>query len=71
MTFATGAKQLVVHEAFETTFISDLYSLWLTPITKMGASSFGGAEIIAFFAPPFKWYPAFSLVLKAPEHSAM
>merc|ERR1712046_298634 len=33
-TFANGARQLVVHEAFETTVSSaGLYSLWFTPTT--------------------------------------
>uniref|UniRef100_A0A2P2JDV1 Glyceraldehyde-3-phosphate dehydrogenase n=1 Tax=Rhizophora mucronata TaxID=61149 RepID=A0A2P2JDV1_RHIMU len=32
---------------------SGLYSLSLTPTTNMGASLLG-AEIITFFAPPFK-----------------
>merc|ERR1711865_1096467 len=33
-TFARGAKQFVVHEAFETTdSAAGLYSVWLTPIT--------------------------------------
>ncbi len=44
MTLASGARQLVVQEALETTFMSDLYSSWLTPITNMGASA-EGAEI--------------------------
>ena len=50
---ATGARQLVVHEAFDTTFKSDLYSLWFTPITNIGTSSLGGAEMMIFLAPPF------------------
>src|SRR5215471_19152096 len=41
-TLARGAKQLVVQEALETTVISFRYSLWLTPMTNMGAS-FEGA----------------------------
>merc|ERR1719235_1228937 len=51
-TFASGARQLVVHEAFETTWMSDLYSVWFTPQTNIGTSSFGGAEMITFLQPP-------------------
>ena len=68
---ATGARQLVVQEALDTTYMSDLYSLSLTPITKMGTSSLGGAEMITFFAPPFKCLAALSLAVKAPELSLM
>merc|ERR1719471_955901 len=32
-TLVSGARQLVVHEAFETTVSVVLYSVWLTPIT--------------------------------------
>merc|ERR1712060_533529 len=32
-TLVSGAKQLVVHEALETTVSVVLYSVWLTPIT--------------------------------------
>merc|ERR1719492_473052 len=32
-TLVNGAKQLVVHDAFETTVSVVLYSVWLTPIT--------------------------------------
>ena len=44
-TLAMGARQLVVQEAFETTFISFEYFSWLTPHTNMGASA-EGAEMI-------------------------
>jgi hypothetical protein len=33
MTLASGARQLVVHEALEIMFYSALYFLWLTPNT--------------------------------------
>merc|ERR1711941_170621 len=32
-TFANGARQLVVHDAFETTVSEVLFSVWLTPTT--------------------------------------
>lgn len=45
-TFASGAKQLVVHEAFDTTSMLLLsYFFSFTPITNMGAS-FEGAEMM-------------------------
>ena len=50
-TLATGARQLVVHEALDTTVMSGVYLSWLTPITNMGASP-EGAEMITFLAPP-------------------
>ena len=53
-TLVMGARQLVVHEAFETTVMSEVYFSSLTPITKIGTLSLGGAEMIAFFAPPCK-----------------
>merc|ERR1719174_2702800 len=51
-TFANGAKQFVVHDALLTTSMSDLYSVWFTPHTNIGTSSFGGAEMITFLQPP-------------------
>merc|ERR1719498_631775 len=50
-TLVIGARQLVVQEALETTFMSGVYSLWLTPTTKIGDASFGGAERTTFLAP--------------------
>lgn len=44
MTFARGARQLVVQEAFERIWISLLYFSRLTPQTNMGASA-DGAEL--------------------------
>merc|ERR1719324_1145783 len=47
MTFTSGARPLVVHEAQEITFISVLYSSVLTPTTMVGVSaSLAGAEMI-------------------------
>merc|ERR1719454_1458141 len=51
-TFASGARQFVVHDAFDTTWMSDVYSVWFTPQTNIGTSSFGGAEMITFLQPP-------------------
>jgi hypothetical protein len=69
MTFATGARQLVVHDAFETTFMSLVYFNSLTPITNKGISSLGGEEIITFLAPPLKCAPAVALVVNYPVDS--
>ena len=53
-TLASGARQLVVHDALETTSMEDgSYLSSLTPITNIGASA-DGAEMITFFAPPFR-----------------
>src|SRR5690606_1345008 len=54
-TFAKGAKQLVVQEAFEKILMSFFNSLWFTPITNMGVSSLDGAERTTFFAPALMW----------------
>merc|ERR1719331_2413230 len=51
ITLASGARQLVVQEAFETTFMLLSYLLLFTPITNIGASA-EGAEMITFLAPP-------------------
>merc|ERR1719159_663010 len=70
MTFTSGARPLVVHEAQETTFISVLYSSALTPTTMVGVSaSLAGAEIITFFAPPSTCFMQPSVVVKAPVDS--
>merc|ERR1711890_85773 len=69
-TLARGARQLVVQLALETTFWPVSYFSWLTPITYIGASA-DGAEMITFFAPLFRWTPAFSVVVKTPVLSTM
>ena len=67
-----GARQLVVQEALETTSMSDVYFLWLTPMTKVGMMlSLEGAERMTFFAPPPRWTEAFSTVLYTPVDSMM
>merc|ERR1719352_970795 len=68
-TLVIGARQLVVHEALETTVSEALYFSWLTPITYMGTASFGGAEIMTFLAPPFRCSSAFSFAVKTPVDS--
>ena len=58
-TFASGARQLVVHDAFEITFMFDLKPVWFTPITNIGASG-DGAEITTRLAPPARCAEALS-----------
>ena len=65
MTFASGAKQLVVQDAFEMTWYFESYLSRLTPTTNIGASA-EGAEMTTFFAPPCKCRDAFSTVVKTP-----
>src|SRR3569832_521698 len=50
LTLASGARQLVVHEALEM-IASPLYVLSLTPNTNIGVSSFDGADKMTFIAP--------------------
>src|SRR6188768_2961741 len=49
-TLASGARQLVVHEALEM-MASPLYVLSFTPNTNIGVSSLDGAETMTFLAP--------------------
>ena len=65
MTFASGARQLVVQDAFEMTWYFESYLSRLTPTTNIGASA-EGAEMMTFFAPPCKCRDAFSTVVKTP-----
>ena len=51
-TFAIGATQFVVQEAFETMLCAEAsYSSSLTPSTTVTSGSVAGAEISTFFAP--------------------
>ena len=69
-TLARGAKQLVVQEAAEMTVLAGSYSSWFTPKTKVGVtSSFAGAVIMIFLAPPFMWAEEAAVVLNAPVDS--
>merc|ERR1719258_767114 len=68
MILARGARQLVVHDAFDRTLMSLVYLVWLTPITNIGASA-DGAEMITFFAPPCRCIDAFSITVKIPVDS--
>ena len=67
----SGARQLVVHEAFEITVSLAFSVLWLTPKTTVRSTSFSpGAEMITFFAPACRCAPAFALLVKRPVHSS-
>merc|ERR1719298_313143 len=68
MIFASGARQLVVHDALDSTMMSDVYLVWFTPMTNIGASA-EGAEMMTFFAPPARCALAFSMVVKMPVDS--
>src|SRR5699024_1963091 len=70
-TFATGAKQFVVHEAFEnTSYFSTSKSLSLTPKTIVCTSPpLDGPVNTTFFAPAVKCLDAVSPWLKAPVAS--
>merc|ERR1719426_504604 len=68
ITLASGPRQLVVHEALESTLTSLVYLVWLTPITNMGASA-EGAEMITFLQPPWMCIEAFSMTVKMPVDS--
>merc|ERR1719451_53396 len=41
MILASGARQLVVHEALDRMLMSFVYEVWLTPMTNIGASADG------------------------------
>src|SRR5665811_1582857 len=67
-TLIIGARQFVVQDPFEI-IISPLYSFTLTPGRYTGVSSFGGADMITFFAPASICACAFSVVRNTPVHS--
>ena len=67
-TFAIGARQFVVQDALETTFMSGVYLSRLTPQTNIGAS-LDGAEMTTFFAPALMCASAFAVSVKTPVDS--
>merc|ERR1719159_1454120 len=70
MTFTSGARPLVVHDAHDTTAIEVSYSSSLTPTTRVGVSaSLAGAEMMTFLAPPSMCFMQPSVVVKAPVDS--
>ena len=69
-TLIMGTKQLVVHEALETTrcFAGSKVSS-LTPITKVASAPLLGAETMTRGAPASRWAAAFSRAVKKPVDS--
>src|SRR5919107_1009517 len=69
-TFAIGARQLVVQEAFEMIVCwAASYRLSLTPITIVMSSFLAGAEMMTFFAPLSMCVLAFVASVKKPVDS--
>ena len=69
-TFAAGARQFVVHEAFEMTWCwSRSYLSKLTPSTTVMSSPLAGAEMMTFFAPASRCFAASSRLVKKPVDS--
>ena len=70
MTFATGARQLVVQEALEMMWWrAGSYFSSLTPMQTVISSPVAGAEMITFFAPPSMCARALSAAVKKPVDS--
>merc|ERR1719343_163635 len=70
MTFTSGARPLVVHDAHDTTAIEVSYSSSLTPTTRVGVSaSLAGAEMMTCLAPPSMCFMQPSVVVNAPVDS--
>src|SRR3954467_6179906 len=69
-TFATGARQLVVHEAFETILCAaGSKSCSLTPMQMVTSASFDGAEMITCSTDFLRWSDAFAFEVKRPDDS--
>src|SRR5690606_2556369 len=60
-TLASGARQLVVHEALEM-IASPAYRSWFTPNTNIGVSSLLGADWMTLRAPASRCFWQVSLV---------
>ena len=70
-TLASGARQLVVHEAFEITVSEALSTPSLTPMTTVLSTSLSpGAEMMTFLAPAVMCAEAFALEVNRPVHSS-
>ena len=69
-TFASGARQFVVQDAFEMiTSVSGLYVSSFTPMTMVASSPVAGAETRTFLAPPAMCLRASSALVKRPVDS--
>ena len=70
-TFASGATQFVVQDAFETMWCaSGSYASSLTPRTIVMSGSVAGAEMTTFFAPASRCFWAPSRSVKIPVDSS-
>lgn len=70
MIFTTGARQFVVHDAFETRLcLLESYSFSFTPRTIVRSRSVPGAVTMTFFAPAFRCFFAPSFFVNAPVDS--
>ena len=66
-TRATGARQLVVHEALDTMWcFSGSYWSWFTPMTMVMSSSLAGAVMMTFLAPLSMCTDAWEALRKIP-----
>src|SRR5210317_1417727 len=68
-TLATGARQLVVQDAFDTTSALAVNRLSLTPKTMVWSAFLHGADTSTFFAPAARCAADASRLLNFPEHS--
>ena len=68
-TLTRGARQFVVQEALDIMVSSFLSNSWFTPITKVGMSSFAGAERTTFIAPAWMCFCSVSFVKNTPVQS--
>ena len=69
-TLIIGTKQLVVHEAFDTTFwVAGSNVSSLTPTTKVPSAPDDGADTTTNGAPPSRWNAALSRLVKMPVDS--
>src|SRR5690348_5143782 len=70
MTLATGDRQFVVHDAFDTTLcLAASYVLSFTPSTNVASGPSAGAEISTFFTGDFKCAFACSALVNNPVDS--
>src|ERR1700722_15521964 len=70
MTFAIGARQLVVQDAFETMWcLAGSYFSSLTPSTTVRSSFLGGGERMTFFTLPVRCFWAAGALVKRPVDS--
>src|SRR3954468_18199893 len=69
ITLASGARQLVVQDAFDTMFCEPSYAPSFTPLTTVRSSPVAGAEMTTFLAPASRCLAAPSRLVKMPVDS--